>query len=51
VALSAPATSFDRLEILYNSFDTVIISPKDKSGFITHMKTINPSIEVDEKRK
>lgn len=43
---SSPATSLDRLEIYYNKFDSVIISPKDKQGFITDLKTINPAIVV-----
>jgi hypothetical protein len=43
---SAPATSLDRLEILYNKFDTVIISPNDKDNFIKELKSVNPDIEV-----
>jgi len=43
---SAPATSLDRLEILYNKFDTVIISPNDKDHFIKELKSVNPGIEV-----
>jgi hypothetical protein len=46
IALSSPATSIDRLEIVYNNFDSVIISPKDKSGFVEHLKKINPDIDV-----
>ena len=45
--LSAPATSLDRLEIMYNKTDSIIISPKDKNGFINELKSINPSIEVE----
>lgn len=44
--LSSPALSFDRLEVFYNKYDSVIISPKDKAGFITKLKEINPGIEV-----
>lgn len=44
--LSSPATSLDRLEIFYNKFDSVLISPKDKQGFITALKTIKPAIDV-----
>lgn len=44
--MSSPALSLDRLEILYNKFDTAIISPKDKLGFIETIKKINPEIEV-----
>ncbi|MEO6149304.1 MAG: PH domain-containing protein [Mucilaginibacter sp.] len=42
--LSAPALSFDRLEIFYDQFDSVVISPKDKDEFIALLKTINPGI-------
>jgi len=44
--ISAPATSLDRLEILYNRFDSVIVSPKDKQGFIAALIKLNPEIEV-----
>ncbi|GCC51352.1 hypothetical protein SanaruYs_15770 [Chryseotalea sanaruensis] len=44
--LSSPATSFDRIEIRYNKFDSVIISPSDKSAFTEALKNLNPSIEV-----
>ncbi len=45
--LSAPALSFDRIEIFYNKYDTIILSPEHKSQFIAHLKNINPSIESD----
>ena len=44
--ISAPAASFDRLEILYHQFDSILISPRDKSGFIDHITRINPQIVV-----
>ncbi|WP_460667166.1 PH domain-containing protein [Larkinella knui] len=44
--LSSPATSLDRLEIVYNRYDSVILSPKDKQGFIHDLLRLNPSIEV-----
>ena len=44
--LSSPATSIDRLEIIYNKFDSVQISPKDKDGFIQTVQMMNPSVEV-----
>lgn len=44
--ISAPAVSFDRLEIFYNRFDTVLVSPKDKQGFIEDLIKINPSIVI-----
>lgn len=49
--MSAPALSFDRLEILYNKFDTVVISPKEKVQFIEAIKKINPQVEVKLKNK
>lgn len=45
-ALSSPAASLDRLEISYGKFDDVMISPKDKAGFINQLKSINHAIEV-----
>lgn len=42
--LSAPALSLDRIEIFYNKFDTIIVSPKHKADFITALKKINPAI-------
>ena len=44
--MSAPAVSLDRLEILYNKFDSVLISPKDKEGFVNQLKKTNPTIEA-----
>lgn len=42
--ISSPAASFDRIEIFYGKFDTVIISPKDQHGFIAALQDINPTI-------
>ena len=44
--ISSPAISLDRLVISYNSFDTVIISPKNKGAFIKHLTGLNPNIKV-----
>lgn len=44
--LSSPANSLDRLELRYNKFERIIISPKDKDGFINILSELNPSIEV-----
>jgi hypothetical protein len=44
--LSSPATSIDRLELVFNKFDSVLISPKDKKNFIADLIEINPEIEV-----
>lgn len=49
--ISAPAASFDRLEIVYNQYDSILISPKDKSGFIDHITRVNPQIEVRHKTR
>ncbi|MGY4536911.1 hypothetical protein ACVW0P_001325 [Mucilaginibacter sp. UYNi724] len=43
--LSAPALSFDRYEVFYNKFDSVVISPINKKEFIADLQTINPAIE------
>jgi hypothetical protein len=44
--LSSPALSIDRIEVFYNKFDSVIISPKDKREFIEKLLQINDRIEV-----
>lgn len=49
--ISSPALSFDRLEILYNKYDTVLISPKDKMRFIKAITKTNPQIEIKIKEK
>ncbi|MCI9845885.1 PH domain-containing protein [Flavobacterium pectinovorum] len=49
--MSSPALSLDRLEILYNKFDTVMISPKDKTRFIEAIQSINPQVEIKLKHK
>ncbi|OKS85556.1 hypothetical protein RG47T_1002 [Mucilaginibacter polytrichastri] len=41
---SAPALSSDRIEIFYNTYDSVVISPKNKKEFIEMLKQINPAI-------
>lgn len=49
--LSSPATSLDRLEINYGKFDSVMISPKQKTEFINDIKGLNPNVEVKYKKK
>lgn len=44
--ISAPALSIDRLEIMYNKYDSVLVSPKRKREFIEHLKKVNNAIEV-----
>lgn len=45
--IAAPAASLDRLEIRYDAYGLVIVSPKDKKGFIEALKAINPTIKVE----
>lgn len=49
--LSAPAWSLDRIEIFYNTFDSVVISPPDKLQFIADLQAINPAITFEPKNK
>ena len=44
--LASPAASFDRIEVFYGKWNSVVISPKDKQGFTKALQTINPKIEV-----
>lgn len=44
--LAAPASSLDRLEILYGDGNSVLISPKGKTQFLQDLKTINPQIQI-----
>lgn len=49
--LSSPAISLDRIVISYNKHDTVIISPKERKGFINQLIRVNPAIRVILKKK
>lgn len=42
--ISSPAPSLDRIELIYDKFDQIIISPKDKTGFSMELTKINPNI-------
>jgi hypothetical protein len=44
--LSSPALSLDRLEIFYNKYDSVLISPDDKIEFAKQLKSINADISI-----
>ncbi|WP_169739282.1 PH domain-containing protein [Dyadobacter crusticola] len=44
--LSAPALSQNRLELRYNRFDRLIISPKDRTAFIADLLRISEHIDV-----
>ena len=43
--ISSPANSLDRLEIRYNTKDTVLISPLRKIEFIENLQKNNPKIQ------
>lgn len=42
--ISAPAPSLDRIELKYERFDELILSPKDKNAFAEELVKINPGI-------
>ena len=44
--ISSPALSIDRIEISYNTYDSVLISPKNREQFIQELQQINPNIEL-----
>lgn len=45
--LSSPALSLDRIAIVYNKYDEVLISPKFKKEFVDELLKIKPSIIVE----
>ena len=45
--ISSPALSLDRIEIFYNKYDSVIISPKNEQEFIQDLHKINSSIIIN----
>ncbi len=45
--MSSPALSLDRIAIVYNKYDEVLISPKLKKQFVDELLKINPSIVVE----
>lgn len=47
--IGSPAPSFDRLNIVYNQYNSILISPRHKTEFIAHIKTINSQIEIQYK--
>jgi hypothetical protein len=42
---ASPAASFDRIEIYYGKFDSIVLSPKDKQKFAAVLIKINPNIQ------
>ena len=49
--ISSPAASLDRLELKLKNTHSVLISPKEKDGFIDHILQINPAVKVNLKNK
>ncbi len=45
--LSSPALSLNRIAIVYNTYDEVLISPQLKKEFTDELLKINPSIIVE----
>lgn len=45
--ISSPALSLDRIAIVYNQYDEVLISPINKEDFIEELMKINPNIVFD----
>lgn len=45
--LSAPATSLDRLEVKFKKGQPLVVSPRDKQGFVAALKAVNPGIKVE----
>lgn len=43
---AAPAASIDRINIVFTNGKNLVISPKDKKGFINLLLQINPNIKV-----
>lgn len=47
--LSAPALSVtERIEVFYNKYDSVVISPQNRKQFIADILSINPAVVVGE---
>jgi len=44
---ASPALSFDRLEIRYNRYGRVIVSPDNPAEFIRELKQVNPRIQIE----
>ena len=45
--ISSPAASLDRLELKLKNTHSILISPKEKDGFIDHILQINPAVKVN----
>ncbi|RRQ50056.1 hypothetical protein DZC72_05640 [Maribacter algicola] len=42
---SAPAASLDRIQLTYDKFGVLVLSPKDKENFVKDLVVINPNIK------
>ncbi len=51
IPFSSPAASLDRLEVVYNKFDSIVISPKDKTGFINEILEQNAAVIINYRKK
>ena len=49
--ISAPSASLERLNIVYKQHNSILISPRNKTEFIHHIKRINPKIEIQYKSR
>ncbi|RFP65965.1 hypothetical protein D0N36_05715 [Hymenobacter lapidiphilus] len=45
--ISSPALSLDRLLVRYGKYDSVLISPADRAGFLAALLQLNPAIRHD----
>lgn len=48
---ASPAFSHDRLEIFYNRYNSVQISPEHRVQFLEELKKINPRITIEESER
>lgn len=44
ILLASPAPSFDRIEVNYGKYESLVISPKNKADFAKELTKINPKI-------
>lgn len=42
---SAPAASLDRIQLTYDKFGVLVLSPKEKENFVKDLVVINPTIK------
>lgn len=45
--LASLSTSLDRLQIRYGKYSDVLISVKDKEGFLSEIQRLNPDIKIE----